>query len=144
MLGATGCTSEPVVELRIDSGLPLVWQEATVLGAEQWFEAVPESRVPILIVDDKPNVTDSGCGPTSLGCREWQGHRHGRIAYEVSRVAGSDEGVPDVERRVALHEVGHWLGIVGHLAPGHVMAPNIMDTTEGLTPLDIETLRQSE
>ena len=83
---SAGCTSEPVAELRIDSSLPLVWQEATIEGAEAWFEAVPEARVPILVVDEKPNVTASRCGPRSLGCRDWRGNDRGMIFFEVERV----------------------------------------------------------
>lgn len=137
------CTSEPVVELRIDSNLPLVWQEATVLSAEEWFEAVPEARVPVLIVDRDANFTDSGCGPKALGCRDWEGHDRGRVFYEVERVSQSGDAVPEIERRVARHEVGHWLGIRGHLAPGNAMAPSIGDTSHTLTELDISTLRRT-
>ena len=140
---SAGCTSEPVAELRIDSSLPLVWQEATVEGAESWFEAVPEARVPILIVDEKPNVTASGCGPRSLGCRDWQGQDRGMIFFETARVAGYERDVEDIERRVARHEVGHWLGIRGHLAPGNTMAPTIGGTSEALTHDDIAKLRAS-
>ena len=140
---ALGCTSEPVAELRIDSNLPLVWQEATIVGAEEWFEAVPEARVPVLVVDRDANVTDSGCGPRSLGCRGWRGDDRGKIYFEVERVRHAHESVDDVEFRVARHEIGHWLGIVGHLAPGNTMAPTIGDTSHELTRLDIDTLRET-
>jgi len=136
-----GCTSEPVAELRIDSSLPLVWQEATIEGAEAWFEAVPEARVPILVVDEKPNVTASRCGPRSLGCRDWRGNDRGMIFFEVDRVEGMGRQIDDVEVRVARHEVGHWLGIRGHLAPGNTMAPTIGGTSAALTHEDIAKLR---
>lgn len=136
-----GCTSEPVAELRIDSSLPLVWQEATIEGAEAWFEAVPEARVPILVVDQKPNVTASRCGPRSLGCRDWQGNDRGMIFFEVERVQGLGRDMEDIEMRVARHEVGHWLGIRGHLAPGNTMAPTIGGTSPALTHEDIAKLR---
>ena len=142
-MALAACSSEPVAELRVDAKLPIIWQEATVEGAEQWFEAVPEARVPILIVDEKPNVTESSCGPRSLGCRDWEGTDRGMIYFEVARVAQSTEAIPDIERRVARHEVGHWLGIRGHLEPGNTMAPTIGGTTPNLTERDIARLRET-
>jgi len=138
---SAGCTSEPITELRVDSNLPLVWQEATITGAEAWFEAVPEARVPILVVDEKPNVTASRCGPRSLGCRDWQGQDRGMIFFEVDRVRSLGGDIEDIEARVARHEVGHWLGIRGHLAPGNTMAPTIGGTSPALTQDDIAKLR---
>jgi len=142
-LSSLGCTSEPVAEMRIDSSLPLVWQEATITVAEEWFTAVPEARLPILIVDEDANVTGAGCGPHSLGCRGWRGNDRGKIFYEVERVAGSNGGVQDIELRVARHEVGHWLGIRGHLEPGTSMAATIGDTSHELTERDVDALRDN-
>jgi hypothetical protein len=140
---AIGCTSEPIVELRIDSELPVVWQQALVEGAEEWFAAVPEARVPILIVDDKPNVIASSCGPDSFGCRQRREDGHGVISLEVERVVQSGRKLDELELRVARHEVGHWLGISGHLAHGNAMAPTIGSTSRHLTPADIAELRAS-
>ena len=140
---ALGCTSEPIVELRIDSELPVVWQQAMVDGAEEWFAAVPEARVPVLVVDDKPNVVASSCGPESFGCRQRRGDSHGVISFEVERVVQSGRALDELELRVARHEVGHWLGITGHLAQGTAMAPTIGTTSRHLTPADIAELRAS-
>jgi hypothetical protein len=109
--------------------------------AEEWFEAVPEARLPVLVVGEDANVTGAGCGPRSLGCRGWRGHDRGKIFYEVERVANADDGVNDIELRVARHEVGHWLGIRGHLEPGTSMAATIGDTSPELTERDIAALR---
>ena len=62
-----------------------------------------------------------------------------RDLFVIARTDSSDPA--DIERRVARHEVGHWLGIRGHLGPGNTMAPTIGGTSEVLTHEDIAKLR---
>jgi hypothetical protein len=117
-------------------------QEIVIEAADEWFLAVPEARVPIVISEDRGN------GAIEIGskkeCRK-KG-RAGRTKIRpgkapVVRICASKLN-PELFRAAVLHELGHALARRGkHLADGTVMSERLEDASHGITEMDVEYVR---
>jgi Matrixin len=123
-MGCSGAPSEGIIV--IDSSLKLKEQSAFILAFDEWFEAIPELRRPIEISDREATVTRVE-GPSPI---EEEGvtilakaFPHGSIRVWPDMIGSEEEF-----HATALHEVGHYLGILGHIEDGQIMYPHYEPT----------------
>lgn len=137
----TGTPAPP--ELRVSADLPVEYQAAAVRAVELWGAAVSVSIVP----EAEANFTAGDClEPAAYGCA-WP---HELVLVDLERMAecrwATVDGLTVCAKMpvdfLALHEIGHWLGIEEHAPEGHVMQPalTIPMPVAVPTPTDLELL----
>lgn len=150
---ASDVTSAPAVlepsrfEVRIDAALSVEQQSAIVRAADKW--SAQGFEMPVSIVDHDANFHAGECEePIAAGCT-WPGSETRFVLSETDRmVCGTVDGLTDCERLtfhlVALHELGHFFGILGHLPKGNVMyiGGDLPLPAEELTSEDVAAMRE--
>lgn len=128
--------------LLVQSDCPAWFTEVVLEGAAQWHERVPSTAQPIELTDGQADVH---CGPLPW----WHEHPEGDVTLAVTAHDGYWRGIwadtdaipQELALTVALHELGHFYGVVGHfLPPGHVMSSKARTAGVRLTEGDVEEL----
>lgn len=130
-------------ELRISDDMAPEYQDAAVFAVERWRERGFEVAVSVVEPEDA-NFTAGDCATKgALGCA-WPGDR---VTLDVGELEacrwatldGKTTCILHDAHATAVHELGHWLGILGHLPPGNVMAAAqpLLEPPTQLTDADV-------
>jgi hypothetical protein len=134
---AMGCAPE-MTEIAVSPDFTPEQTEMFIDAAETWFSAVPESRVPLVISEDR------GSGAVKIGKPKRCVRRN--EAGETKLLQGKAPVIhiclnmiwtDEQFRAVAMHELGHALARRSkHLSDGHVMNLEIIDAPTEPTESD--------
>lgn len=118
LLACGGCSGADDERMVIDPKFNLDQQVMILEATERWFEAIPDLRRPVYISDEPNIIREFGDAPTdgeyvTLG----ESFPFQFIALYTTAIE-SDEKFS----HVALHELGHYFGVLGHVDDGQIMA----------------------
>lgn len=125
--------------LRIDADLPPEYQAAVLEGLGKWaaegFRVPDVSIVPAMEANVRFDVDCLEVNPLAGGCAYPGSHVH----FVPEMIEQSQGLTPEF---VALHELGHFLGIIEHLPDGNVMQAGVTVpmTPPELTSADVAAL----